>query len=401
MLPNLLGAGDVDTRLARRIARALARFHASAATGPGVDEHGNLRTVTGNWRENFVQMEPFVGRTVTSAINDHIRTYVQQFLGQHEALFERRLATGRIRDGHGDLHAASICVEDGNIRLFDSLQFASRFRCGDVAAEVAFLAMDFEHHGRADMAWAFVDEYVSASGDEELLSLLEFYCCYRAYVRGKVRSLRLMQTDEPRIVSDARAYFDLAWAHAGGLKQPYLLVAMGLPASGKTTLATGLAQRLGIVHVSSDVVRKSMAGVRPTEYRGAAFGEGMYEPATTQRTYAALRRHAARWLRRGRSVVLDATFGSPGERALVRKLAQRLDVPIRIVLCRADDATLKARLAGRATERGVVSDARLELWPELRAAFADPQGDEDVLNVDATGSAEQTLEQALAALRNR
>jgi predicted kinase len=292
-------------------------------------------------------------------------------------------------------------VENGQIRLFDSLQFAPRFRCADVAAEVAFLAMDFEHHARADLAWAFVDEYVSASGDGELLSLVDFYACYRAYVRGKVRSVRLTQTDEPRIVSDARAYFDLAWAHAGGLTHPCLLVAMGLlPASGKTTLANGLARRLGLVHVSSDVVRKRMAGIRPTEYRGAAFGQGIYGQATTQGTYAALRRHAGRWLRRGRSVVLDATFGSPGERALVRGLAKRLDVPLRILLCRADDATLKARLAGRATERGVVSDARLELWPQLRAAFADPQEDEDVVQIDATASAEETLEQAVAALRD-
>jgi aminoglycoside phosphotransferase family enzyme len=81
MLPNLLAAGDVDTRLARRIARTLARFHASAATGPGVDEYGSLGTVVANWKENFVQMEPFVGRTVTSELNEHIRAYVDQILG--------------------------------------------------------------------------------------------------------------------------------------------------------------------------------------------------------------------------------------------------------------------------------------------------------------------------------
>jgi uncharacterized protein len=122
-------------------------------------------------------MEPFVDRTVAYEINDRIRTYVDQFVGTHATLFERRVAEGRIRDGHGDLHAASACVEDGQIRLFDSLQFAARYRCADVAAEVAFLAMDFEYHSRADLAWAFVDEYVRASGDQELLRLLDFYAC--------------------------------------------------------------------------------------------------------------------------------------------------------------------------------------------------------------------------------
>ena len=207
---------------------------------------------------------------------------------------------------------------------------------------------------------AFVDEYLAASGDRTL-TLLDFYACYRAYVRGKVRSMRLTQRDEPRIVRDAAAYFDLAWSHGGGLTEPHLLVAMGLPASGKTTVASGLASRLGAVHLSSDVMRKTMAGAHPTDYRGGGFGQGLYEPATTERTYASLRRHAARWLRRGRAVVLDATFGSPRERMLVRRLADRLRVPMRVLLCSADDAILKSRLAARASERGVVSDARLEL----------------------------------------
>lgn len=110
-----------------------------------------------------------------------------------------------MRDGHGDLHAASVCIADGQIVLFDSLQFAPRYRCADLASEVAFLAMDFEYHGRGDLAWAFVDSYVRASGDDELPSLLDFYMCYRAYVRGKVHSLRLAQTERCPAVNRQRS----------------------------------------------------------------------------------------------------------------------------------------------------------------------------------------------------
>lgn len=92
----------------------------------------------------------------------------------------------------------------------------------------------------------------------------------------------------------------------------------------------------------------------------------------TRSTYAALRRDAARWLRRGRGVAVDATFGNPRERAQMRQLAHRLGADLRVVLCDADDATLIARLERRATQKGVVSDARIELWPELRAAFTPP-----------------------------
>ena len=194
MLPHLLARGQVDTGLVQRIAGHLADFHATAATGPGVDEYGSLATVRANWDESFAQMAPFLGRTISGETNAAIATYVQRFLSKQAALLERRVADGRIRDGHGDLHAASICLEGDRLQLFDCLQFAPRFRCADVAAEVAFLVMDLEHYGRADLSTAFAHEYVRASGDEELFRLLDFYACYRAYVRGKVRSLRLAQT---------------------------------------------------------------------------------------------------------------------------------------------------------------------------------------------------------------
>jgi predicted kinase len=178
-----------------------------------------------------------------------------------------------------------------------------------------------------------------------------------------------------------------------------MVVTMGLPASGKTTLARALAGPLGLVHLSSDVARKRMAGIEPTQRGGDEFGSGLYDPAMTRSTYAALRRDAARWLRRGRGVAVDATFGNPRERAQMRQLAHRLGADLRVVLCDADDATLIARLERRATEKGVVSDARIELWPELRAAFTPPDEQPSVLRVDATRDSEETVEQALALLR--
>jgi predicted kinase len=98
-------------------------------------------------------------------------------------------------------------------------------------------------------------------------------------------------------------------------------------------------------------------------------------------------------------VVVDATFGNPTERAQMQKLAHRLGADLHVVLCDADDATLMARLERRVTEQGVVSDARIELWPELRAAFTPPDEQRSVLRVDATQKIEDTVEQAVALLR--
>ena len=404
MLPRLLDEGAVDAALVRRIARRLARFHETAATGAGVDEYGALAMVRANWEENFAQTAPFVGRVVAANVHAAIAAYVERGLRENAALFERRIAKGRVREGHGDLHAANICVDGRRLELFDCLEFNRRFRCADVAAEVAFLAMDLDHYGRADLTAAFVDDYVRASGDAELLTLLDFYRCYRAYVRGKVLCLRLAEpglspAEEAAITGNARAYFDLAWAYAGGLGGPTLVVVMGLPASGKTSLAQALARRLGLVHLSSDVVRKQLAGLRPTDRGVAGFGEGLYSPAMTRRTYDALRRRAGRWLRSGRSVVLDATFSQPDERAAVRRLATRLGARLVTLVCRADEATTLARLAAREGDRRTVSDARPAQWSALRTAFVEPAEVPDATTVDTTGSVASAVEQALAALR--
>jgi aminoglycoside phosphotransferase family enzyme/predicted kinase len=406
MLPRLLARGEADAGLVRRIARKLARFHARAATGPGVNEYGSAAAIRANWQENFAQTELFTAQMLPPWEREAIIAYVQRFLDEQGRLLERRVAAGRVRDGHGDLHAASICVENGRIHFFDCLEFSPRLRCADVAAEVAFLAMDFDHRGRADLAEAFVDAYVRHSGDDEIRDLLDFYRCYRAYVRGKVLGLRLAQpglpaNDAERIAAEARAYFDLAWAYAGGLARPALIIAMGPPASGKTALAEALAGRLGLVHLSSDVTRKQLVGVPPTEHHPEAFEQGLYRPEMTRRTYAVLRRRAARLLRRGRSVVLDATYGQAVERAAVRRLASRLRVPLVVLVCRADETVLRARLAARADGTETASDARLELWPALMAAFSEPVDLPEAVSVDTTAPLDVTVEQAVAVLRDR
>ena len=402
MLPALLAREAADDRLMERLARHLAEFHAGAATGIGVDEFGSVAMLRTNWAENFAQTAAFVGRTLAGQQYAEIRSYVEQFLEAHAELLKRRVAQGRIRDGHGDLHAGSVCVAHRRLYLFDCIEFNDRFRCADVAAEVAFLAMDLDHLGRADLGSAFVDAYVRRSGDRELPALLDFYKCYRAFVRGKVLGFQL---DDPALaasgldlaLSEARAYFDLAVTYAHQPERT-LLVTMGLPASGKTTLARALAGRLGLVHLSSDVVRKQLAEMRPSEHRLDGFERGLYGRSMSRRTYAMLRKQAARWLRRGRSLVLDATYSQPAERAALRQLARRTGARLVVIVCRADESVLLARLAARRHDLHSVSDARPELWPALKAAFVEPTEMSETLSVDTMQPLELTIDQVRQAL---
>ncbi len=406
MLPALIERNDADERLMERIAALLVDFHTRAETGSGVDEYGTLSAIQSNWEENFHQTEEFVGRTLSTVARDDIARSLQQFLASNRELFERRVTTGCIRDGHGDLHAGSVCVMGRKLYLFDCIEFNRRFRCADVAAEVAFLAMDLDHLGRADLSQAFVDAYVRRSGDAELLQVLDFYKCYRAYVRGKVLSFRLVDptitpAEAVQIRNQASAYFDLAHVYANHTSPPLVLVVMGLPASGKSTIARALAGRLHLVHLSSDIQRKRLAGLPPTAHEDARFGQGVYSRAMSRRTYAALKRHAARWLRKGFSVVIDATCGQPADRALFRQLARRAGARFQIVVCEADEAILRARLVARSEDPHRTSDARLELWPALRGAYKQPPEATDVLRVDTTAQLNVSVDRILAAIRAR
>jgi aminoglycoside phosphotransferase family enzyme len=212
MMNVLLGKNQVSSEMVGGVAEKLVEFHQKAETSASISAFGDLATVTQNTEENFTQTEKYIGNTISQGKHRHIKDYTNRFIRQNASLFHQRIAAGKIRDCHGDLHAAHICFSDG-ICIYDCIEFNDRFRYCDVASEIAFLAMDLDHHGRADLSRSFVNAYVDRSQDKELLELLNFYKCYRAYVRGKVESFKLDDpyiSEKARVLATARRYFELA-----------------------------------------------------------------------------------------------------------------------------------------------------------------------------------------------
>jgi aminoglycoside phosphotransferase family enzyme len=218
IMSKLLEKNKVDDRLVDRIAKRIAEFHSKAETNRRISEFGSLPVIETNWKENYDQTEEFIGKTISTEDFRLIRERVEDFMKRKASLFDKRMAEGRVRDCHGDIHSGNIFVIDG-IYIFDAIEFNERFRYSDVAADVAFLAMDLDFRERADLADFFVERYIEYSGDQELVRLLLFYKCYRAYVRGKVVSFKLKDPnvnseDRNSAVKEAKAYFKLASTYA-------------------------------------------------------------------------------------------------------------------------------------------------------------------------------------------
>jgi len=218
MLDILLSKGKATVGMMVDLAEKVADFHRRAETDYRISTYGDVDEIDRNVGENFIQTTKYIGGIIPKSQFNSIRRYTYGFIMDNIALLNKRIKQDKIRDCHGDLHSKSICFTDSGIKIFDCIEFNDRFRYGDVASEVAFLAMDLDYHGREDLSKVFADAYVRASGDKELLSLLDFYKVYRAYVRGKVSCFRsenhdLSKSEREAIIEEAKRYFSLAGSY--------------------------------------------------------------------------------------------------------------------------------------------------------------------------------------------
>lgn len=218
MMDEVADRGELSREHLDRIIDRLAPFYEQAATGPRINKYGEPAIIAYNHQENFSRTASLVGEMLPPELFARIQAFSRGFLQQRRQLFLRRIREGRIRDCHGDLHMKNICLADG-VYIYDCIEFNPRFRYGDVAADLDFLAMDLDFHDLRDLSRYFVERFVQVSRDLELLEILDFYKCYRAYVRGKINAFVAQDPEQNFATREkagalARAYFALAGEYA-------------------------------------------------------------------------------------------------------------------------------------------------------------------------------------------
>jgi uncharacterized protein len=393
MMDLMLARGEVDRSHIDAIIAVLVPFFENAEHGPEIESYGSAESVKFNTDENFSETRDFVSTILAEERYRDIERFTNRFL-ENRALFERRIQEGKIRDCHGDLHSANICLAD-DVVIYDCIEFNRRFRYQDIAADVAFLAMDLDFRGSADLANYLAREFSRRSGDRDLLLMLPFYKCYRAYVRGKVNGFAVSQSEqssEDRVkdLRIARRYFALAHRYTGAYHRPKVMVMFGLSGTGKSTVAEKLGRELGWPVLNTDRVRKDLAGIGTLERRGDAFGKGLYSPEMTQRTYREMVDRAGAFLEEGQSVILDGVFGKGEERIMVAEMARRMDAEPYFLLCECPEDMVRDRILARTMENDSVSDADFAIYLKQRDFFdiAGLESLENYIPIDTSEPAE-------------
>jgi len=376
------------------LAHLLAAFHAKAERSAAADQAAGVDALARRWADNTTVLRQHADRFVDRTEVDRAQDLVDHYLAGRRALFDARIADGRAVDGHGDLMADDIfCLDDGP-RVLDCIEFADAFRLGDALADVAFLAMDLERLGHPELADRFLAAYREHADDNWPPSLAHHHIAYRAHVRAKVTAIRAAQGHEPS-AGEARDLLDLALRHLEAA-QVRLIVVGGLPGTGKSTLAAGLGNALGATVLRSDEIRKELVGLAPTDRASAPFGEGIYTPAATARTYRTALERAATALRLGESVVLDASWTDATWRSEARAVAKRAEAELVELCCVAPPALAAERMRRRTAAGTDPSDAT----PAIASAMASSMTPwPSAAVVETSGAPASSLALALQRLR--
>jgi aminoglycoside phosphotransferase family enzyme/predicted kinase len=381
MLDQLLKSGHLRQHDLRRFASLLADFY-HRAPPVVLEPERYCEEIERHVRANRQELLSPIHAASTSLVK-RVHTAQLLFLKSSPQILAARVCDGRIIDGHGDLRPEHVCLEYKPV-IFDCLEFNSELRRLDVLDELAFFAMECEFLGADFVGQLVIDAYLQVSGDSPPSELLWFYKSYRACVRAKVAALRagqLSRDAQSEVKKNVRGYLDLADRYAAQLSSPFLLVMRGLMGTGKTTLATELADTLGVERIGTDDVRKTQRGLDPSP---ESFNAGRYAPQERKGIYQELFSRGSGLLERGESLVLDGTFLKAATLQQALELADRRGVRLLTITCSCPPDIARGRIAQRLADGEDASEARPDLLAEQQRQIEPVPEGIPTVEVDAT-----------------
>lgn len=400
-LAALLAGGELDPAALAAFGGELARLHEALPRADAAEPWGRPDIVCALLLRNLAECLELAQTLGTAAT---VRSLAEAYVAAIEAAqapIAGRRAAGRVRECHGDLHAANVARYGGRLRAFDCIEFEPAFRWIDVAEEIGCLYMDLRARGFEAYAQAFVGGYLVECGDYGACRLLHLYGAHRALVRAKVAALRAADATDPESRAASREehgrYLDCA-RELLAVRRPRLILMCGLSGSAKTWLAERLAPKLMAVHVRSDVERKRLGGLRPEQRSGSGLGQGLYSAAMSAATYERLRQCAAEALGGGLSVIVDATCQRREQRARLASLGAEHAATVQLVFCHAPRAVLEARIAARQGTAADASEADRSVLARQEARFEPIEAAERLTVIDADTTGAEVVSRILAEI---
>jgi len=393
IMTNLLKQNKIAEETIDKICDILVNFYNSGKHSTKIDSYGRLESIKKNIDENFEQTKSMIDVTIPNKIFSYIKNANKRFFKERKEIFNHRVSEGHIRDCHGDLHSGNIVISD-KIHIFDCIEFNERFRYCDVASDIGFLAMDLDYLNHPYLSSYLIYRYVEKSKDYSIFDVLNFYKSYRAYVRGKVIGFRLNDTninkkETKEITESTKKYFDLSQYYASLFsidldnKKPLLFIVGGLTGTGKSTLSLKIAVDYNAHIINTDVVRKELAGIDRFERHYNEFNTGLYSPEKIDFTYDKVMEKAAALLKKGRNVVLDATFQKQKYLEMAKNIAKENAASLVIIRCVCPDNVVKKWL-GERLKKKTVSDGRWEIYLHQKEIFESFEREKNYIEIDTS-----------------
>jgi aminoglycoside phosphotransferase family enzyme/predicted kinase len=396
-LSTKVAKGEVTPEDAVKIGENIAKLFKEIKTDQfSAEENGSFEVVKFNCQENFDQTAGFTNEFIDGASFDFIKKQTMKFLEENSELFDSRVKDGFVIDGHGDLRLEHVYMNGDDFGLIDCIEFNRRFRYNDVISEIGFLAMEVDQLGNTEFADGLLEGFFKIYDDADSKKLLNFYRCYRAYVRAKVTCFLLSEKDESwefyhEKVEEVNSHIRAAVIYAMNMFETKSLIFHGLMASGKSKNARAFAEKYPVENLNTDTIRKLMNGVDPEANVHVDFGADLYSAEKSKELYEYIGEVAERNKAVGRMSLIDGSFSKLSYLDDVRKEYSGDFNKVRFF---APEDEIMRRLEKR-SEKVLASDGRPEIYESQKKSAEDIGYD---LEIETTGSVESNTEKIIGFL---